>query len=97
MTAYDPRDEYEELGIYVNYQLAINLDSSTTNIDYNGDVLLDNIELILADDRTVLGSILCYKQENFFAYSDEDFISDDIDHGISFMPENAKLKVKYLK
>ena len=97
VTAYDPRDEYEELGIYVNYQLAINLDSSTTNMDYNGDVLLDNIELILADDHTVLGIILCYKQGNFFAYSGEDFISDEIDHGISFLPENAKLEVTYLK
>jgi len=98
VTAYDPRDEYGELAIYVDYQLAIKFDSSTTDMDYNGDVLLNNIELILlADDGTELLIILNYEEEdNLFAYG-EDFISDDIDHGISFLPENAKLEVTYLK
>lgn len=96
VTAYDPREEYEELYIIINYQLAIKLNSSTTDMDYNGDVLLDNIELILADNGTVLLIMLYYKQQNYFAYGNGD-ISDSIDHGISFLPENAKLEVTYLR
>ena len=96
VTAYEPRDGFEELEIRFSNQPIVYLDYNTTNINYNGNVLLDEIKESLADNQTTLWLGLRYK--NPYSYYDENYIFiDNIDHGISFLPENAKLEVIYLK